>query len=138
MKEEKFRSDCPISQFLDIIGDKWTMLIIRDIAYFQKHTFNEFLQSEEKIASNILSNRLNKLEVAGLIVKKQHPESKAKIYYGLSSKGVDLIPILFEMAIWSEKYLNVGEDAKPFIQSIKKNRGSVFKGIVKSHINDLK
>lgn len=138
MKEKNFRSNCPISQILDIIGDKWTILIIRDIAYFQKHTFNEFLQSDERMASNILSNRLNKLEAAGLIVKKQHPDSKAKIYYGLSRKGVDLIPILFEMAIWSDKYLNIDKDAKPFIQSIKNNRDSVFKGLVKSHITDLK
>lgn len=138
MKNENLRSDCPISMILDIIGDKWTMLIIRDIAYFNKHTFNEFLQSEEKMASNILSDRLNKLETAGIIVKKQHPLSKAKIYYGLSKKGADLIPILFEMAIWSGKYLSVGKGAKPFIQAIKKDRVSVFKDIVKSHAIDLK
>lgn len=137
MRQDNFRSDCPISQTLDVIGDKWTMLIIRDIAYFQKHTFNEFLQSDEKIASNILSSRLKSLEELGLIIKKQHPDSKSKIYYGLSRKGVDLIPILFEMAIWSEKYLKVGKEAKPFIKSIKDDRDEVFKAIVKSHRNGL-
>ena len=120
MKKQNSRSDCPISLSLDIIGDKWTMLIIRDIAYFQKHTFNEFLQSDERIASNILSDRLNKLELSKVIVRKKHPDSKSKIYYALSQKGLDLVPILFEMAIWSEKYLKVGKNAKPFIESIKK------------------
>lgn len=138
MKEEHFRSDCPISQILDIVGDKWTLLIIRDIAYFHKHTFNEFLESDEKMASNILSARLKWLEKLGLIIKKKHPASKAKIYYGLSRKGIDLIPILFEMAIWSEKYLKVGKDAKPFIQSVKDDRDAVLKAIVKNHKTDLK
>ena len=72
MEKIKFRSDCPISMILDLIGDKWTMLVIRDIALFQKHTFNEFLKSDEKIASNILSDRIAKLEQLGFIVKKEH------------------------------------------------------------------
>lgn len=138
MKNENSRSECPISLILEIIGDRWTMLIIRDIALFQKHTFNEFLKADEKIASNILADRLNKLEASGLIVKKQHPESKAKIYYGLTVKGLDLIPLLFEMAIWSEKHLKVGTDAKPFIHSIKNDKASVLKSIVNSHNLDLK
>ena len=138
MEKIKFRSDCPISMILDLIGDKWTMLVIRDIALFQKHTFNEFLKSDEKIASNILSDRIAKLEQLGFIVKKEHGDSKAKIYYGLTKKGIDLLPIIFEMAIWSDKHLKVHTDAKPFIKSIKEDRVTVLKRIAKTHQSDLK
>lgn len=137
MKNIKRRSDCPISQILEIIGDKWTLLIVRDIAYFNKHTFNELLQSDEKIASNILSDRLNRLELAKIIFRKKHPESKAKIFYYLSKKGLDLIPVLFELAIWSGKYLEVGKDAKQFVQAIKNDRASIFGKIIKSQSEHL-
>lgn len=130
MEKKNFRSDCPISSILDIIGDKWTMLVVRDIALFGKHTFNEFLLSEEKIASNILSDRLNKLERSKIIVKKSHPVSKAKIFYGLSEKGKDLIPVLFEMAIWSDKYLKISTDAKLFVKSVKNDRNLALERIL--------
>ena len=131
MKSINFRSGCPISSVLDIMGDKWTMLIVRDIAMFGKHTFNEFLQSEEKIASNILSDRLNRLEKSKLIIKKKHPESKAKIYYDLAEMGKDLIPILFEMAIWSDKYIKINQDAKLLVESIKKDKSAALERILK-------
>lgn len=137
MEKELFRSRCPISMILDLIGDKWTMLVIRDIALFQKHTFNEFLKSDERIASNILSDRIGKLEQLGIIIKKQHPDSKAKIYYGLTMKGIELIPIIFEMAIWSEKHLNIHQDAIPLVQEIKKDKMSVLREIIVKHQHDL-
>ena len=107
------RSYCPQHLILEVIGDKWTLLIIRDMMINDKRYFREFLQSEESIASNILSNRLKSLETEGIIHRKQDPHHKQKIQYLLTQKGIDLFPILMENARWSLKYKSVNEaDAK--------------------------
>ena len=96
-----------------MIGDKWTMLIIRDMIIEGKRHFREFLQSKEKIATNILTNRLQKLVEEGVIYTQQDPDHKQKIIYSLTEKGIDLFPILMEQAKWSMKYQPVDpEDAK--------------------------
>ena len=105
MKKIKKRSDCPISSALDIVGDKWSLLIIRDIAMSGKNTYNEFLKADEGIATNVLADRLSMLEMAGILVKEEHPESKAKIFYRLSVQGIDLLPVLVEIILWSDRYL---------------------------------
>src|SRR5687768_10629590 len=104
MKKVKKRSDCPISSALDIFGDKWSLLIIRDIAFSNKTAYGDFVQSDEKIATNILADRLAILEWAGIILKEDHPEKKSKFVYKLTQKGIDLIPILLEIILWSDKY----------------------------------
>ncbi|NET35046.1 MAG: helix-turn-helix transcriptional regulator [Cyanothece sp. SIO1E1] len=107
------RSHCPQNLILEVIGDKWSILIIRDLMINGKHYFREFLQSEEKIASNILSSRLKSLEEEGLIHKSSDPQHKQKIRYRLTQKGIDLFPVLMEMARWSLKYKEVDpRDAK--------------------------
>ena len=107
------RSHCPQSLILEVIGDKWTLLIIRDMMLEGKRYFREFLQSKEKIASNILSSRLKSLEQEGIIYKAADPDHKQKIKYSLTEKGIDLFPILMENARWSLKYKPVeAEDAK--------------------------
>lgn len=106
------RSYCPQNLILEVIGDKWSILIIRDMMINGKHYFREFLHSEENIASNILSNRLKSLEKEGLIHKASDPQHKQKIRYLLTQKGIDLFPILMEMARWSLKHKAVNtEDA---------------------------
>lgn len=104
MKKQPRRSDCPISFLLETLGDTWSLLIVRDMVYFGKKTYGEFLESEEGIATNILANRLAKLEQNGILVKKTHPDDKRKELYSLTEKGLDLIPILLEMANWSAKH----------------------------------
>src|SRR5689334_10657304 len=104
MKKQQRRSNCPISFILEILGDTWSLLIVRDIVYFGKRTYGEFLESEERIATNILANRLANLEQNGILVKKPHPEDKRKEIYSLTEKGLDLIPLLLEMANWSAKH----------------------------------
>lgn len=101
----KQRSNCPISCALDIIGDKWTLLIIRDIAIYKKQNYQEFLASDEKIATNILADRLKKLINAGIVEKKAHPSNKKKINYSLTPMGKDLIPVLVSIATWSSKHI---------------------------------
>jgi DNA-binding HxlR family transcriptional regulator len=95
------RSDCPINFGLETFGDPWSLLIIRDIVYFGKKTYGEFLASEEGIATNILASRLAHMEQQGILVKKPHRTDERKEMYVLTEKGLDLIPILVEMANWS-------------------------------------
>jgi DNA-binding HxlR family transcriptional regulator len=98
------RSDCPINFALELFGDPWSLLIIRDIVYFGKNTYGEFLASEEGMATNILANRLAHLEHQGLLVKKLSEKDKRKEEYILTEKGLDLIPVLVEMANWSAQH----------------------------------
>ena len=98
------RSDCPINFALEMFGDPWSLLIIRDIVYFGKKTYGEFLGSEEGMATNILASRLAHLEQQGILVKKPSPSDKRKEEYALTEKGLDLIPVLVEMANWSAEH----------------------------------
>ena len=103
MKATGKRSDCPIGCSLDVWGDKWTLLIIRDLIDSNGRTYGDFLKSEEKIATNILAARLQALEENQLVVKLEHPDSKAKVLYKLTQKGVDLLPIMIEISIWADR-----------------------------------
>jgi len=126
VKEIKQRSDCPISSALDIIGDKWSLLIIRDIMMNGKNTYNEFLKSKEKIATNVLADRLYMLESAGILAKEDHPESKAKIFYRLTDKGIDLLPVLVELILWADEYLPVAPAAIEYGKELKKNKEAII------------
>ena len=98
------RSDCPINFALETFGDPWSLLIIRDIVYFGKNTYGEFLASEEAMATNILASRLAHLEHQGILVKKLSEQDRRKEEYALTEKGLDLIPILVDMANWSAEH----------------------------------
>ena len=99
----KFRSECPLSCSLDIFGDRWSLLILRDMIFDKKNTFKDFILSEEKIASNILASRLKNLEKFGLISKNSSIKNKKTKIYKLTDSGLGLIPALLEMVIWSKK-----------------------------------
>jgi DNA-binding HxlR family transcriptional regulator len=128
-KKIVFRSECPISTALDIFGDKWSLLIIRDLMFKGKNTYGDFLDSEEKMATNILADRLALLECGGLISKHKHPESKAKVLYKLTLKGIELVPALVEIIAWSEKHYDVHPYAKEFAKQLKKDKESVVKAL---------
>lgn len=125
------RSDCPISTALDILGDKWSLLVIRDLMFKGKKTYGDFLNSEEKIATNILADRLELLVNAQIISRHSHPESKAKLLYQLTDKGKDLIPVLVELIEWSEKYHVVHPMAHEFVQQLKADKKGVIAAIYK-------
>jgi len=129
MEKLKKRSDCPVSFSLDIFGDKWSLLIIRDLLLYNKSTYNDFLKSEEGIATNILASRLKLLEENGIIEKLAHTESKAKVLYRLTQKGIDLLPIIIEIYIWSEKHFPLPEDVKAKINEVKKDKAKFIKQI---------
>lgn len=132
MKQLKQRSDCPVSSALDIIGDKWSLLIVRDIMMNGKNTYNEFLKSAEKIATNVLADRLAMLESTGIITKEEHPDSKAKIYYKLTEKGIDLLPILIELTLWADEYLPVSKAAIAYGKVLRKDKAAITKQMMAS------
>jgi DNA-binding HxlR family transcriptional regulator len=129
-KKIEFRSTCPISTALDIFGDKWSLLIVRDMVFKGASTYGDFMNGGEKIATNILADRLWQLEAAGIITKQKHPESKVKILYTLTSKGIDLVPAMVEIISWSEKYYDVHPHAKQFAEQLRNNKTEVIKQIV--------
>ncbi len=133
-KRISFRSSCPISTTLDILGDKWSLLIVRDMAFKGMSTFGEFLNADEGIATNVLADKLALLEKGGIISKETHPTSKAKILYRLTPKGVDLIPALVEIILWGEKYHDVHKQATSFAKQAKRDKA----GVIKMLKNELK
>lgn len=125
------RSGCPISIALEIFGDTWSLLVVRDLMFKGLRTFNEFLTAGEGIASNVLTNRLATLEAAGIIEKLAHRTDARRYEYRLTSKGIDLAPILVDMVLWSARHEQT--DAPPavvramttqrakFIANVRKN-----------------
>ena len=131
MLKSKKRSDCPISSSLDIFGDKWSLLIIRDLMDAKECTYGDFLKSPEGIATNILATRLQNLEENKLIEKLEHPDSKAKVLYKLTRKGIDLVPVMIELSLWAEKYCSIAEDRKAMLKVVKKDKAGFIKAAFK-------
>ena len=123
---EKTRSDCPISCSLDVFGDKWSLLIIRDVMLRGKLSYSEFLLSEEKIATNILVNRLCVLEAENILKKQVSSTNKSKFIYSLTEKGIDLLPIIIEIMDWGAKY-NASCPRRELGKKIKKDKAAVVK-----------
>ncbi len=124
------RSDCPISNVLDHVGDKWSLLILRDLMFFGKHSYSELQTSDEGIATNILSSRLTQLEKDGLISKQADVNDKRKKVYALTQRGKDMLPLMLEMMIWSHQYdpdTNVPGD---LIQRAKTDRESLIQDLL--------
>lgn len=95
------RSDCPVNFAVEALGDKWSLVILRDMIFWGKKTYGEFLRSDEKIATNILADRLAYLEREGLISKSPNPGDKRKDIYCVTDKGLSLVPMFIEMIAWS-------------------------------------
>jgi len=136
MKGQKkaLRSHCPINFAVEVMGDKWSLLIVRDIALWGKVTFGEFAASKEKIASNILALRLEHLINEGVLQKTEDPADRRKDFYTLTEKGLDLIPLLLELVSWSERY-DAGSEARKqgtFVARIRKDREKLTSEIKKS------
>ena len=100
-KNDKRETGCPVTFGLDTFGDRWSLLIIREIMLLGKKSYSEFLEADEGIATNILIARLKHLEAEGIIVKSRDPDNRRSFVYTLTKKGRDLAPILLEIIIWS-------------------------------------
>jgi DNA-binding HxlR family transcriptional regulator len=104
MAKSKLNNKCPIDYALEVFGDRWTLLVLRDLMLSGKRYYRELITSKEGIATNILASRLRKMEADGLIIRKQNPDDKRQIFYELTEKALDLMPILFEISRWSVIY----------------------------------
>jgi len=112
---------------LEIFGDKWSLLIVRDIVFFGKKTYGEFMKSEEGVATNVLASRLACLEKQGILAKAPDPEDGRKDFYSLTEKGLDLIPILLSIVAWGAKH-DTGSGArghKEFVARLSRNAPKV-------------
>lgn len=105
MQDDGHRSYCPINLSLEIFGDRWTLLVLRDMMFGGKRHFREFLQSEELIASNILAKRLELLVEQGIVTKADDPTHKQKAVYSLTEKGIALLPVIVQIGAWGSRYV---------------------------------
>jgi len=116
----KRRSGCPLNASVEMLGDRWSLLIIRDMMLLGFRTYKEFLQSYEGIATNILADRLRKLEAHGIISTKRDPADGRKLIYSLTAKGIDLAPVLTEMVLWAAAHEDTGNPA--LVRQMKKDK----------------
>lgn len=100
----KEKSNCPINLSLEVLGDRWTLLIIRDMMFAGKRHFREFLQSDEGVSSRTLADRLQVLQAEGIVTRHDDPGHKLKAVYRLTQTGIDLLPVLVELGVWGNRY----------------------------------
>lgn len=132
MRKIKKRSDCPISYTMDFFGDKWTFLILRDMAFKGKSFYKEFLEAGEGIATNVLSDRLKMLESEGVISSKKYEKLKTMKMYSLTEKGKALIPVLIEIIVWGGKYDKDTGAPKEFLKEVMNNKEKVIQSFLDS------
>ena len=136
--EDTFRCQCPITSGLDIFGDKWTLVIIKQMLFEEKCTFKDFTESQESIATNILSARLKMLEKFDIIKKGNRPDNKKTKIYTLTGKGLSFTPILIELMIWSKDNIqefHPGLNIHPELDNISKNKEQAYKQIINTYNN---
>ena len=121
----KRRSGCPVSISLEALGDRWSLLIIRDLMVRGYRTYKEFLQAGEGIATNILADRLRKLEAAGIITVEMEATDGRRLNYRLTEKGIDLAPLMLELLIWGARHEETGAPCV-FIANMEKNRQEIL------------
>jgi len=132
----KFRCHCPITSALDILGDKWILVIIKQMLIEDKKTFKDFTDSDEAIATNILASKLKCLEEIGIIIKTQLPDNKKTNLYLLTEKGLALTPIIVELSIWSDenvRELNSIMRDSPEIAIMKSDKNTFIKMIQENY-----
>lgn len=121
-ENKKRQTGCPVAFGLDTFGDRWSLLIIREIMLRGKKTYSEFMQAEEGIATNILIDRLKHLEAEGIIEKTRDPDNRRSFLYSLTEKGLDLAPIVLEIVRWSGKHDQRPVALKTVLEEVEKDR----------------
>lgn len=119
------RSGCPVSVSLEVIGDRWSLLVVRDLMVRGYRRFREFQQSGEGIASNVLSDRLRKLETAGIVTRETSPHDGRAVEYRLTEKGIDLAPVVLELLVWASRHEKTGAPCA-VIEQMAANREAVL------------
>ncbi len=130
------RSSCPISCALDILGDKWTLLVIRDLIFFRKRYFGDFQNSPEKISTNVLSDRLKKLEKDHILLRCRDPTNARKIIYMPTEKCLDLVPPIIELLRWGAKYVPESNAHENLVQRFEQNPAEFMAEIRRSYLED--
>jgi DNA-binding HxlR family transcriptional regulator len=122
-QNKQLRSDCPVNYLVEALGDKWSLLILRDMVFWGKKTYSEFLQSKERIATNILADRLQKLEQAGILAKTANPADGRGDVYTVTEKGLGLIPLLLDTVVWSAAFSTEYLRSSPrLVSDLQQNR----------------
>jgi DNA-binding HxlR family transcriptional regulator len=121
------RSGCPLNASVEMLGDRWSLLILRDMMLRGYSTFKEFLRSDEKIASNILADRLRRLESYGIIATERDASDGRKVLYSLTAKGIDLAPVLTEMVLWAARHEETANQA--LVQEMRKDKEKVIASV---------
>jgi DNA-binding HxlR family transcriptional regulator len=125
------RSRCPISLALELIGDRWTLIILRDMIMRGRTRYQELLAAEEGIATNVLADRLKRLEEAEVITKRRDPESGKQFIYAPTEKGLDLLPVLFDLMHWSAKYDKRTDRSISFLRRLLTNEPALRRDLLK-------
>ncbi len=124
------RSPCPIAYGLDVFGDRWTLLVLRDLIFGRKRYFQDFLEAGEGIATNVLSERLTRLERAGMLTKERDPADGKRFVYRPTSKAEDTLPIMMEMITWSGRYDPETPVTGAFLDRLRRERDLVMAEIL--------
>ena len=127
------RSDCPTAYALDVFGDRWTLLVIRDLMFGGKRRYGDFLGSEEGIATNVLSDRLARLEARGIVAVSPDPADGRRRVYRLTRKGLDLAPLMVEMILWSARYDPRSAAPQAFVRRARRDRAGLLREIAADH-----
>jgi DNA-binding HxlR family transcriptional regulator len=120
----KRRSECPLNASVEMLGDRWSLLIIRDMMLREFRSYKEFMECYEGIATNILADRLKKLIANGIIRAERDADDRRKLNYVLTAKGIDLAPVLTEMVLWAGKHENTGN--QPLIEQMRRDKNKVI------------
>src|ERR1700730_6138092 len=128
----KRRSGCPLNASVEMLGDRWSLLILPDMMLRGLITFKEFLTSYEGIATNILSNRLKRLLAHGIITTQEDPSDGRKLIYVLTPKGLDLAPVLTEMVLWAAKHEETGN--QPLVRQMQKDKEQFVAGVQRRYL----
>lgn len=131
----KRRSGCPLNASVEMLGDRWSLLIIRDMMLGGSHTYKTFLECYEGIATNILADRLRKLADYGIISAQPDPLDGRKLIYLLTPKGIDLAPVLTEMVLWAAAHEDTGNQA--LVQQMKAGKEKFVAGVRQRWVESL-
>jgi len=126
---DSMRSQCPLANGLEVLGDKWTLLIIRDLMFTNRREFGHFLQAGEGISTNILAERLDRLQCYGLISKAPHPHHGKKYVYTLTDKGLKLAPVIFEFTLWASDEIDNTFVPPVILKMLKNDRDGLLRAI---------
>lgn len=127
----KLKSHCPVNYGLEHFGDKWSLLVIRDLMFKGKRHYNEFFESDEKVSTSVLGDRLKSLEESGIIKKGEDDVKKSRIKYSLTEKGISLLPIMIEIIVWSGEFDKKTAAGQDFLNKAINHRADLIKEIEK-------